>query len=78
MAHKSKAACHAEKLSGTWCSGIIAIYRLGTFDLLVFRVILGSFSALVSKFPLTRTRLMKRSEIRDGGVVSHILGSFIS
>ena len=45
-------------------------FYTGTFDLLVFKVILGSFGALVSKGPITRKQMSveKRSEIWKSGV----------
>ncbi len=52
----------------------------GTFDLLVFEVILGSFGALVSKWHITwktAGRRVKRSEILESGVVvTCIWGAF--
>ncbi len=43
----------------------------GTFDFVVLKVVLGSFGALVSKARNSRraTRIAKRSEICDSGVV---------
>ncbi len=39
----------------------------GTFDLLVFKVILGLFSALVSKWPVTRKTLaVEENEVKVG------------
>ena len=40
-----------------WDLGGVVTYIRGTFYLLVFKIILGSFGALVSKWPLTRKQL---------------------
>ncbi len=41
-----------------WDSWILVIHIWGTFDLVVVKVILGSFSALVSEWPVTQNRLV--------------------
>ena len=48
------------KWSEMWYSGgggVVVTCIWGIFDLLVFNVILGSFSTLVSKWPVTGKRL---------------------
>ncbi len=39
--------------SAIWKSEIPVTHRSGTFDLVVFKVTLGPFNALVSKWPVT-------------------------
>ncbi len=46
------------KQSEIWDMGAGIICVLGTFDLLVLIVVLGSFSALVSKWPATQKQLV--------------------
>ncbi len=50
----------------------------GTFDLLVFEVIFGSFGALVSKWPETRKWLTVEQNVKFGllVIVHHIVGTF--
>ncbi len=57
MACNSKMPGYTAKRIETWESGVVFICIWGTFNLLVFKVILGSFSALVSKWPVTRNGL---------------------
>ncbi len=57
MACNSKMAGRRAIRSEIWESGVIVTRIWGTFDLLVFKVILGSFGAFVSKWPVTQKRL---------------------
>ena len=41
-----------------WDSWILVAHVWGTFDLVGFEVILGSFGAVVSKWPVTQKRLL--------------------
>ncbi len=42
-------------------------FYTGTFDILVFNVILGSFGALVSKWPVTQTQVsVQKSGVKFG------------
>ena len=45
--------------------GVTYKHIWGTFDLLVFKVILESFSAFVSRWPVSRNRLAENGE-RNG------------
>ncbi len=54
MACNSKIAGCRMKRSEIWESWVVVVCIWGTFDLLVLKVILGSFGALVSKWPVTR------------------------
>ncbi len=57
MSCNSKTAvCRAEWI-GIWDSGVIVQHTWGTFDLIVFNAILGSFSAHLSNWLLTQTWL---------------------
>ena len=58
MACKSKTAHHRAKWSEIWDSWILVTYIWGTYDLVVFKVIWGSFSALVSKWPVSQKGLV--------------------
>ena len=51
VASNSKTAGHRGKWSEI--SGVVVVCIWGTFDLLVFKVILWSFHALVSRYPVT-------------------------
>ena len=55
-------------------------FYTGTFDVLVFKVILGSFGAFVSNWPVTGKRVSlgkMRSEIWKSGVaVNTYMGTF--
>ncbi len=53
MARNSETADGRAKRSEIWDLGVDVKCIRGTFDLVVFQVILGSFSAFVSKWPLT-------------------------
>ncbi len=47
--------------------GVIVTCMCGTFDLLVFNVILASSGALVSKWPVTQNRLaVERNGVKFG------------
>ncbi len=50
MTGNSKTAGRRAKLGEMSDSEVVLTCTLGTFDLLMFRVIFGSFSALVSKW----------------------------
>ncbi len=52
-----KTAGHGVKGNEIWDSGIVVVCIWGTFDILVFKVALGSLCVLVSKWTLTRKRL---------------------
>ncbi len=41
------------KRTEIWDSGIVGTQIWGTFDLVGFKVVLGSFGALVSKWPVS-------------------------
>ncbi len=49
---------HRPKRGEIWDSETLATQLLGSFDLVVLKVILEAFSILVSKFPITRRRLV--------------------
>ncbi len=38
-------------------SGVVVVCIWGTFDRLILKIVSGSFGAVVSKWPVTRTRL---------------------
>ena len=57
MARNAKATGCGAKQSEIYDSGLVATCIWSTFDLLVSKVILGSFSALVSKCPVTHKQL---------------------
>ena len=64
MACNSKLARPTAKLSEIWDSWILVTKIWGTFDLVGFKVILGSFSALVSEWPVKMAGCrLKQSEI---------------
>ncbi len=52
-------ASRRAKLTKIWDSGISVTHMWGTFDLVVFKLILGSFGALVSKWPVYRNQLVQ-------------------
>ncbi len=52
MACNSFTAGHRAKWSEIWDSVTLVTHILGTFDLVGFKVILGSFGALASKWPV--------------------------
>ncbi len=54
MACNSKTAGYRDKRTEIWDSGIVVPCIWSTFDILVFRVILGLCGATVSKWPVTR------------------------
>ncbi len=54
----SKTARRREKWIEIWETGTRVIHIWCTFDLIVFKVILGSFGALVSKWLATRKLLV--------------------
>ncbi len=56
MTRNITAGCRVKR-SEIWESGVVVICIWGTFDLLVFKVILGSLIALVSKWPVTQKYL---------------------
>ncbi len=63
----SKMAGRRAKWSEMWDSWILVTQIWATFDLVGFEVILGSFGALVSKWPLTRKWLVvERHEVKGG------------
>ena len=57
MSCNSKTAGHKVKWSKIWDSGVVVACIWGTFDFLPFNVILESFSALVSKWPVIQKQL---------------------
>ena len=66
MASRSKMAGSRAKLTTICDSGMLATHVWCIFDLVGFRVILESFSALASKWPATPKRLViERTEIWD-------------
>ncbi len=72
-------AMRRAKLSEIWESGLVVTCIWGTFDLLVFKVILGSFIALVSKWPVTQKRLAiraTRTEFWGSGGTYHMHMAF--
>ncbi len=54
-------------------------FYTGTFDLLVFKVILGLFGTLVSKWPVTQKQVSreKLSEIWKSGVAVNIIWGYL-
>ncbi len=61
--------------SEIWDSGTLVTHMWCTFDFVVFKVILGSFGVLVSKWPVSRKRLaveQKSSEIWLGDSYTYI------
>ncbi len=61
----SKTADRRAKQNEIWLSGVIVICIWGIFDLLVFNF--GSFGALISKWPITRKRLVvERNGVKWG------------
>ena len=72
MACNSKTGFRRAKRGEIWDKqGVVVTSMLGAFGLLVLKVILGSFSALVSNWPVTRKRLaVERNGVKFGlGVV---------
>ncbi len=53
-----KTAGRRAKRSEIWDSGTLLTHMWCTFDLVMFKVILGSFSALVSEWRVTLKRLV--------------------
>ena len=81
MACKSKTATSLKaKMIEIWDSGVIEQHIRGTFDPVVLKVILESFSAHVSNWLLTQKRLSvekkKRLNLISGALVNHIRGVF--
>ncbi len=58
MAYNLTTAGFRAKQSEIWDLGALVAHIWGTFDLVRFKVIFGSFSALVSKWLVTRKRLI--------------------
>ena len=58
MACNSNTTGRRGKQTEIWESGTLATHILGTFDLVGFNVILGSFSAVVLQWPVTRKWLV--------------------
>ncbi len=58
MACHSKTAHRRVKRSEIWASWILVTHVLGTFDLVGFKVIWGSFGALFSKWHVTQQKLV--------------------
>ncbi len=58
MASISKMAGRRAKTTEIWESGILVTHIWGTFDLVGFKVILGSIGALMSKWPVSQKRLV--------------------
>ena len=50
----SKTVCRRAKRTEIWDSGILVTHIWGAFDLVGYKVILGSFSALVSKWSVSQ------------------------
>ena len=75
MACKSKAAGHRTKRAYILKSRRLVKHMWGIFDLVVFKVILGSFGVLASKWPVLKkvAHRVKQIEIWDPGApVQHI------
>ncbi len=76
MAYISKTAGRRAKRSEIWDSGARVAHLWGIFDLVMFKVICGSFRALVSEWPVTRKRLVVHWNgvkcLDSGTVVTHI------
>ena len=67
MACNSKTAHRRAKRSAIWDSWILVTYIRGTYDLIVFKVILGSFGAIVSKWPVSQKGLVvERNGVKLG------------
>ena len=67
MACNSKTAGRRAKYSEIWDSGVVVIYIWGTFDLLVFKVIWGSFIALDTIWPVAQKWLaLERNRVKFG------------
>ncbi len=66
-----KGNCRGVKQTEIWESCTVVIHVWGTLDLLVLNVILGSFSALVSKWPLTRKQLALEQNWLKFGILWH-------
>ena len=58
MASNSKTTGRRAKRSGIWVSWILVTHIWGTYDLVVFKGILESFGAFVSKWPVSRKWLV--------------------
>ncbi len=65
MACNPRTAGHRAKWSNIWDSGISLTHIWGTYDLVVFEVTFEPFSAFVSKWHVTRKRLVWS---RKGGI----------
>ena len=61
MACNSKTAHHGVKRSEIWASWILVTHILGTFDLVRFKVIWGSFGALFSKWHASQQLVLERN-----------------
>ncbi len=57
MVCNSKTAGRRAKRGEIWVLGVLVNHIVGTLDLVVLKVILGLFGAIVSKWPVTRKRL---------------------
>ncbi len=63
----SKTAGRGVKRNEIWESWVVATCTWVTFDFLVFKVSLGSFGALVSKWPASGKRLaVERNDVNFG------------
>ncbi len=62
-----KTAGRIAKRSEIWDSGKIVTHIWSTFDLVVFKVFLGSFGALVSKWPIApKSLIVERNGLKFG------------
>ena len=53
------------KRGENWYFGVFVVCIRGTFDILVFKVILGSFNAVVTEWPVPRKRkAMERNGVK--------------
>ena len=68
MAWNSITAGRRANGSAIWDSGVVVTCICGTFGLLVFKVSLRSFDALVSRLPVTRKRLAVERKIVKFGL----------
>ncbi len=59
------------KWSEIWDPGILVTLIWYTFDFVVFKVILGSFSTLFSKWPVTRKHLIVEQNGLKFGTQGH-------
>ncbi len=58
MTSNAKTVHRKVKRGEIWALWILVTHALGTFDLVGFQVVLGSFGALVSKWHVTQQQLV--------------------